>query len=185
MDLNAIFSTIRNLALMFAAIIIGELIPPLHWLHDWLSLHKGTCMAIAGTTCGIGFVVFMATTIEITVRLGRSLEDSEVEQMAAQFRENQPGAMWRKWAYRFRGEGYGGSYGITIPIKELKNSVQSGQCWSDPVMTRLVIIAAGALVMSLGICGIVFVLSPPGLKFVILPVVAYATYMTTTAWRKA
>ncbi|HEY9871214.1 MAG TPA: hypothetical protein V6D08_18785 [Candidatus Obscuribacterales bacterium] len=185
MDLNAIFSTIRNLALIFAAIIIGELIPPLHWLHDWMALHKGTCMAIVGTICAIGFVVFMATTIELTVRLGRSWEESEVEQLAAQFRENQPGAMWRKWAYRFRGEGYGGSYGITIPIKELKDSVQSGQCWSDPVMTRMVIIAAGALVMALGICGIVFVLSPPGLKFVVLLVASYAAYMITTTWWRA
>lgn len=185
MDLNAILSTIRNLALVLVAIFIGELIPPLRWLHEWMSLHKTTSMAVVGTVSAVGFVVFMTTIIQMTVRLGKSLDESEVEHMSAQFRENQPGAMWRKWAYRFRGRGQGGSFQIEMPIKELKESVNSGQCWSDPVMTRMVIIAAGALLMSFGIFGIIFVLSPAGVKFVVLLVVAYATYMTIWAWWKS
>ncbi len=185
MDRNNILSTILMLSGAFVCIAIGELIPPLRRLHDWTVVNKGACIAVFIVLFVLGLLTFIGTIIEMTGRLGRSLKEEEVEKMAADFRENQPGVVWRKWAYRFRGSGHGGSFQIESPIKELKVSVQTGQWRNDPVITRMLIISVGALTMAVGVLGLNFVLFEPGIKFLLLVAAAYAACMITQAWWKA
>jgi hypothetical protein len=116
MDRNNILSTLLMLGGAFVCIAIGELLPPLRKVHQWTEAHKGVCLAVCAVLLVAGLFVFIGTIIEMSGRLQRSLKEEEVEEMAVSFRENQPGVVWRKWAYRFHGSGQGGSLQIGLNV---------------------------------------------------------------------
>ena len=71
---------------------------------------------------------------------------------------------------------------IQIPFAELKAAFRTGEWIGDPVLMRVVLIALGAGLITLGLFGVAITLCPAGLKLVFILAIGYAVTRTVYAW---
>lgn len=68
------------------------------------------------------------------------------------------------------------------PIWRLKKAFRDGEWWSVPRWRRFTLMMLGAILVFYGLFGLLILLSPPGLKFLLLLVVVYGTTRTVYAF---
>jgi hypothetical protein len=68
------------------------------------------------------------------------------------------------------------------PIWRLKKAFQDGEWWSKPRWRRFTLMMVGAILTFYGLFGLLILLSPPGVKFLLSLVVIYGTARTVYAF---
>ena len=61
------------------------------------------------------------------------------------------------------------------PIWRIKQAFQDGEWWSKPRWRRFTLVMLGAILLFYGLFGLLILLSPPGVKFLLFLAVVYAT----------
>lgn len=174
-------SRVGFIVLVFAVIVLGELLPPLRALHNYLETHLAakntlTGLAIAMTVVG---TLLLALT-QFFVRVGDEQSGVLIGKSAQSWR----GPMG--WvARRFAGLRITAGFHDEAPIWEIKKSFQQGIWWSKPRWRRFTLMGAGAFLLLYGLFGLFIVVSPPGVKLLAAVALVYATVRTAWAFYRA
>lgn len=87
--------TARNVVLALLVIAIGEALPPLQWLHAWVTAHAHALFWIFGPIGSAGYVVFMGCAIHLALYGGRPGAQGEDSASFAEVK-----AAWRARAWK-------------------------------------------------------------------------------------
>lgn len=82
----------------------------------------------------------------------------------------------------FSGISISAGFSDEAPIWRVKKAFRDGKWWRVPRWRRLTLMMLGACLLFYGLFGLLFLLSPPGLKFFLSLVVLYATVRTVYAF---
>lgn len=178
--------TARNLVLVLLVIAIAEAIPPLKQLETYLAAHRTDYMIPLAVIAGIGFVLLMGGAIHMVLAGGRPMERREIEDSAGRTRVRSPGpAVFRRSAYRVAGTAAGAQAEDSATFAEVKAAWRA-RAWRTSVRwRRLFAMGAGAVLMALGMFGIVIVLAPAGIKLLSALALVYAAVQTTRGFARA
>lgn len=172
-------------AVVIAAVIAELLKQPLSDLEKLISLHRQAFLVATAGPGIVGFVLLISGVIYGSTR-GKRLSHEEVEAAMSSYRESQnPGALWRKAKYRVAGRVTGGGFHIEISFREFKDLVAHPAEWHDPLAKVMLIMAAGGLLMFLGLFGFFIVIGPPLIKALMGVAMLYATVRMTWAFARA
>jgi hypothetical protein len=72
-----------------------------------------------------------------------------------------------------------------LSFREIKDAYRSGRWLRDTGWVALTLVMLGALVMSVGLLGLVFIIATPGVKLILAGVAVYAAARTAWAFVRA
>jgi len=143
------------LAAVLGVIAAGEAIEPLRDLTAHLAAHERRFLIPTASLAVIGFVVFMGAVIDLVLRGGPS------------------------------GNAGGKAAGETVRLRDLKAALRTGAWRTSRRWRRILLLAAGAVTMSLGLMGTGIVLAPAGVKLLLAAALLYAALRTAHALARA
>lgn len=150
-------------------IAIGEWLP---WMPAVQRLQEAypplnqalTGITIAMTILGVLLLAFTQFLV--------SVPDSRREPRAQPFKEK--GILKRPGSF-FSGRLTSAGFSDEARMWRVRQAFRDGEWWSVPRWRRLTLMMLGAILLFYGLFGLLFLLSPPGLKFLLCLVVIYAT----------
>ena len=164
------FSTLGAVLLSLVIIAVGELLPPMFTVQRFQEAHPPVNQALTGIT-----VAMTALGMLLLVRV----PDSRMK----------PQAVWRKTEGAVRGPRWffsgiilSAGFSDEARMWRLKRAFREGEWWRIPRWRRLTLMLVGAILTYYGLFGLLFLLSPPGLKFFLFLAVLYATARSTYAF---
>jgi hypothetical protein len=179
---RGLFNWGRSLALVFAVLIAGELLPPWQALHRFLGDHPALLRGLSALTMGMAILgVLLLVGTQFVVRVG--------DEWGARSRPaSLPGgtrgrASW--FAGRFSGWAVSGGFHDEAPFWEVKRAFQRGVWWSEPRWRRFSLMGLGAILLTFGLFGFIFFISPPGVKLLMAGALVYAAARTAWGFYKA
>jgi hypothetical protein len=177
---------VGTLAVVLAVLALGEASPPLHALERALASHRGALLAVVIGLSAAGLACLMGGAIHMALRGGTPLGHAEVEAMARRRRDAAalPYA-YRRSTYRIRGRAVGAGAEETVSFAEVKAAWRAGAWRVSARWRRILLMAAGALLMLVGMFGIPFVLGGPGMKLLVLAVWGYVLVQLVRGFRRA
>lgn len=171
------------LALVFAVLIIGEIVIPITGLDRFIILHEATLTA---TTIGmtlLGFAFFMGGILyRIFGGAGVPMSHSDIEDLSRSTRITRGRPYFaRASTYRFKGLSAGSSFHDEFSIGEAK-AAWKRRAWRESSRWRgNFLIIGGALLLVVGLFSIFVVIGPNGIKFLGGVVIVYCVIRTIIA----
>lgn len=182
---------LRNLATMlaivFAALILGEAVPAFKALDRVIARHEGPLLALTIGTTFIGFALFMGG---ILYRIffgggGTPMSHADIEDLSGRVRQSPGPAVARAYGYRFRGRSAGSSFGDRFTVSEAKAAWRR-RAWRTSARWRSnFVVMGGVLLFMTGLFGIFMVTGPAGIKLLLGAVLAYVATRTIGAFARA
>lgn len=170
------------LAVVLLANLIGERWPPLQALERWTERHQGPLLAVTITLAVVGFLLLMGAALHLALagapppaegEAGQRPADDEDKAGPAPF-ELEAGRSWfRGRSVEFRGED-------EFSYRAAREAWRSGAWRRDATWRRRYVAVAGGLATVCGAFGIALVLSPAGIKLLLIVTLAYA--LARGAW---
>lgn len=177
----------RNLAIVLAVVVFGELLPPLQALEQWIAPRRAALAWAVGGMTLLGWALLMGGALYRIVTGGGSLTREEIAEQIGRVRSyhSAPMAVARGWRVRLPKRAWGAGFSDEISIAQFKEGWRL-QLWRDDARWRgLFLMAFGALGMLLGAFGLVVVLAAPGLKLLVGGALLYALVQVARALAKA
>ncbi len=171
----------KMLGLLLLAIILAETITPFKDLERLIKQHETMLLAATIGMAVLGFVVFMGSILTLIMNQGESMSHREVEDSSRRIRDQAAWPYtWRTSAYRIWGKTAGRQAYEEFSFHEMKEALRTGAWLRSSEWRRRFFTTAGALMMFLGIFGMIFVLGPTWIKLFVGGAVLYA--LARTAW---
>jgi hypothetical protein len=175
------------LALVFGAIIAGEILMPAIGLDRFIARHAAVLMAATIGTTAVGFVLFMGGILyRIFSGATEAMTHLDVEDLSRSMLDSQRRPyVARASKYRFKGKSAGASFHEQFSIKDAKEAWRRG-AWRDSLRWRSnFVIMGGALLLATGLFSIFVVIGTNGIKFLCAGAIMYAAARTIIAFARA
>ncbi len=175
------------LALLFGAIIAGEILLPAIGLDRFIARHEAVLMAATIGTTVAGFVLFMSGILyRIFSGATEAMTDLDVENLSRSTLDSQRRPyVARASKYRFKGKSAGASFHEQFSIREAKEAWRRG-AWRGSLRWRSnFVIMGGALLLAAGLFSIFVVIGTNGIKFLCAGAIMYAAARTIIAFARA
>ncbi len=171
---------IKMLSMAFAAIFAGAVISEIPPLPEWLALvdaHRTPWLAITGASALLGFVLMMGGILDLVIAQDHRLGHEGAEEVERSVRLAARPVARRAASYRVWGRATGRQGAEQFTLREMKQAWQSGAWRRETVWRRRYLTALGALLMTIGLFGLGFTLSPPPIKVLTGGALLYAMGM--------
>lgn len=177
---------IRNIGIVLAVIAVVNAITPLKDAGRAVDERRGVLLAVTISMAVVGTLLLVAGGVRLVLRRGEPMTREEIEAQTRNARAVAAGpAVYRKSAHRHFGPVVGMKADNEVSFAEMKEAWRDRAWRYSPRWRTIFLMAAGALLMSLGIAGVVFTVAPAGIKVIVVAVVAYATVRTISGFRRA
>jgi hypothetical protein len=177
--MKAFLQWFATLAVALVVIMGADSIPALKRIDTLTNQHRGPLVEITLSVALLGFLIFMGSVIYYSVKGGSPLSAEEVEETARQVKYRNASVS----AYRFRGKTWGKGFEDSFSFAEAKRAGKGW--WKDPRWRRNFVVGGGALIMGLGLFGLLGVLGPIGTKVLLGGAILYAGVRLTWAFMRA
>lgn len=186
---RSFLSRVATVAAAVLIIAIGESLPFMRALDAAINQSRGVYQALAVAILVLGFAGFMGGVVYGSVagvpsrRLGGSIGRPSDDAPPADPQPMNPptagsvvskGRWRRRYAVRRPRQVAGGSFDVQVSFREIKAAWRSGKWFADPWWRFVFYMSAAGIVMIVGIFGVIFVLAPAGIKFLVGGAVLYA-----------
>lgn len=157
--------TVGTLLMALVIIAVGEVLPPMQELEQWMAPRRELLLWITGAAAFAGFCLFMGTVACRVIVGGRSLDRREIEHHVQSTQDglNRPYAS-RVSKYSVPDRAIGGEFNDEFTLGQLKQAWRRRLWRTDPQWRFRFLISCGAAVMALGIISVIVVLTTPGIK---------------------
>jgi hypothetical protein len=181
---------LRNTAVVFAvlaiALVIGESVPPLKALDRFAAEHE---FWLTATTVGVAFVGFLLFMGGILYRIFASTAEpithTQMEDLSRNVNVDAEPAAARVSAYRFRGPSTGAAFADQFTLREARAAWRQRAWRKSPRWRANLVVAAGALLFTVGLFGFFVVGAPAGIKLLFVAVLLYGAVRLVAALRRA
>jgi Protein of unknown function (DUF3592) len=181
-----VFNLALFFAALFAAAVIGELVPELKTADAWLAGQRTPLALAAAGAALLGLFLLIGAVIAMLMEGGEPMGRTDIENQQRVLRDAMQGPQtWRMSTYRFFGAGAGSSGHDEFPLRELKLAIASGAILGDPVWRRRLCAVCGGMLIFLGVFGAFIVLAPLALKLLLAAVVLYVLVRIAWAFARA
>ena len=171
----------KMFGLVLLAIILAEAFKPFKDLEQLIKQHESVLLAGTIGMAVLGFVIFMGSILTLIMNQGEPMSHREVEDSSRRIRDQAAWPYtWRASAYRVFGKTAGRQADDEFSFHEMKEAMRTGAWLRSSKWRRRFFTTAGALMMFLGIFGMIFVLGPTWIKVFVSGAVVYA--LARTAW---
>lgn len=160
----------RNVLIVLAVIAVGELLPPLQALEQWIAPQRELLAWRVGGVACLGWACLMGATIYRAVTSGGSLTRKEIADHAGRVRLPK----------RARGAGFSDE----LSAAQFKAGWRHALWRTDSRWRGLVLMGFGAALMAVGGFGLIIVLAVPGIKLLAGGALAYAIVRVSWALLK-
>ena len=167
------------LGVVFIAAVIGA-VPPLPSFFAWVDVHQTTIAIGTGALAFAGLMLMMGGIIDLIMSQDRSLSHAEAEDVERSVRMAAQPVTWRATTYRVWGKAAGSEGSDQFSFADLKRAWRRGVLWRNTAWRRRIIIATGALMMTVGILGTCFTVFPAPIK--VLTALALLYVMVRIVW---
>lgn len=184
---NEWFLIARNVLIVLAVIVVGELLPPLQALEQWIAPQRELLAWRVGGMAFLGWVCLMGATIYRAVTGGGSLTRQEIADHVGRVRSHFAAPMaaargWRIWLpKRARGAGFSDE----LSAAQFKAGWRHALWRTDSRWRGLFLMGFGAALMAVGGFGLIIVLAVPGIKLLAGGALAYAIVRVSWMFLKA
>ena len=149
--------TIASLAVffgaLFAAAVVVELVPALQDLEAWMEDRQFELLLVTGGLAACGVTLLVGSVLMMMMD-----DDTSIGQPSSgKARQSRRWAVAREFSFR-----------------ELKDAVSSGAAFRSRAWTRPFGAACGALLILVGVPGVIIVVAPMALKLLVTGVLGYA-----------
>jgi len=179
---------IKLLVMAFAAIfvcsVIGE-IPPLPGWFAMVDANQTPWLVATGGSALLGFALMMGGILDVIMAQDRTLGHTDVEDVERSVRLAARPVAWRATSYRFWGRAGGREGSDEFTFRTMKQAWRSGAWFRETVWRQRYVIALGALLMTIGLFGLGFTLTPPPIKVLTGGALLYAFVMIARGLWKA
>jgi hypothetical protein len=169
------------IAVLVVAIVLGE-VPPIKALAAWIDAHTAPLAIGVGVVIALGFALFIGGLLTLLQDRGRVLTHTEVEDVERSVRMAAQPVAWRASSYRVFGSAAGREGSESLALAELKVAWRSGAVWRDPAWRRRLVTIVGALLLLIGVCGLLVVIGPPWIKVLMAGALLYALGRLAWGW---
>ncbi len=174
--LRRFFSRLGLILVCLLVIAIGELLPFMPAVQRYQATHPSTeqtltKLTVAMTVVGVLLLVFTQFLVH--------MPEKGLATPTQMFKTKGVKKSPRRF---FSGTVISSGFSDETRIWRLKKAFQDGEWWSVPRWRRFTLMLLGAILVFYGLFGLIFLLSPPGLKFLLFLVVAYVTYRSVYAF---
>ncbi len=164
-----LFSRIGIILLCLLLIAIGEWLPWMPAVQRFQEAHSPINQALTGITLAmITLGVLLLAFTQFLVRVPESRLETKARPFKAKGILKRPGSF-------FSGIFISAGFSDEARMWRVRKAFRDGEWWSVPRWRRLTLMMLGAILLFYGLFGLLFLLSPPGLKFLLFLVVVYAT----------
>lgn len=160
------------LLLSLLLVAVGEWLPPMPAAQRFLHAHPFVNQVLTGVTVGmtaLGTLLLAFTQFLVRVPDSRRAPQAQT----AQTKGKHKGKIWF-----FSGEMITAGFSDQARFWRVRKAFRDGEWWHVPRWRRLTLMMVGAILLFYGLFGLLFLLSPPGVKFILSLVVVYATART-------
>jgi Protein of unknown function (DUF3592) len=172
------------LALVFGAIIAGELLMPAIGLGGFIARHEAVLLAATIGTTVVGFALFMGGILyRIFGGASEAMTHRDVENLSRSMLDSQRRPyVARASKYHFKGKSAGASFHDQFSIKEAKEAWRR-RAWRHSLRWRSnFVIMGGAMLLAAGLFSIFVVTGPNGVKFLCAGAIIYGAARTIIAF---
>ena len=127
----------------------------------------------------------MGGILDLIMAQDRTLGHEEAEEVERSVRLAARPVAWRATSYRVWGQATGRQGADQFTMRELKQAWRNGAWRRETVWRRRYLTALGALLMTIGLFGLGFTLSPPPIKVLTGGALLYAMGMISWGFWKA
>jgi hypothetical protein len=159
--------------LCLLAIALGEWLPPMAAVQRWQAARPATNRLLLWLTGGMAVAGILL--LALTQFLVRVPEPGRPRPAAAKGVVKGPGRF-------FAGLSYSAGFSDEARKWRVKKAFRDGEWWRAPRWRRMTLMMLGAILLFYGLFGLLFLLSPAGVKFLLALVAAYATARTAYAF---
>ena len=173
---------IRNVAIVLVVIAVGEALPPLQALEQWIAPQRAALAWRMGGLAFLGWGCLMGATLYRIATGGGSLTRREIAEQVGEVKSSlaAPMAVARGWKVWLPKRAWGRGFSDEVSIAQFKAAWRQGLWRRDSRWRGIFLMGFGAMLMVLGGFGLVIVLATPGLKLLAGGALLYA--VTRTAW---
>lgn len=179
---------IKMLSMAFAAIFAGAVISEIPPFPGWFSMvdaHRTPWLIATASSAVIGFVLLMGGILDLIRAQHRALTHDDAEDVERSVRMAARPVTWRATSYRVWGRATGREGSDEFTFRAMKQAWNSGAWCRETVWRRRYVSAVGALLMTIGLFGLSFTLTPPAIKVLTGGALLYAMGMISWAlWKE-
>ncbi len=173
---KGLFSRLGLILLALLLIAVGEWLPPMLAVQRFQQAHPSVNWALTMIT---GAMTVAGTLL---LALTQFLVRVPDKHRSPQGQTLQTKGTAGRWRWFFSGKIRSAGFSDEARIWRLRQAFVDGDWWRVPRWRRFTLMMLGAILVFYGLFGLLFLLSPPGLKFVIFLVVVYATARSVYAF---
>lgn len=174
--LQVTFSRLALLLLLVVVLTVGDLLPPMHTLQRFQDANPALNNILTGTT--IVLTVLGGLLMLLTPFLLR-VEDPR---LAASTNTAKTGGVSKGKGWSFAGTAIYTGFSDSAPMWRVRQAFRDGEWLREPRWRRFSLMILGAVFVFYGLFGLLFVLFPPGVKFLLLLLALYATARVSYAF---
>jgi hypothetical protein len=165
-----------TILLSLLIVAVGELLPPMPAVQRFQEAHPPVNQALTGVT------VVMTILGTLLLAFTQFLVRVPGPHMAPQAKTFKTKGMVRGRGWFFSGIMTSAGFSDEARMWRVKKAFREGEWWRVPRWRRLTLMMSGAILTFYGLFGLLFLLSPPGVKFFLFLVVLYATARSVYAF---
>jgi hypothetical protein len=169
---------------VFLAAVVAEL-PPIQALHQSVQSQHEWWLMTAVATVAVGFILMMGGILNLLMAQGRELNHEEAEDVERSVRMARWPVTWRATSYKVQGTAIGREGSDQFSFRDMKEAWRRGAWKRESIWRRRYATAVGAMILFVGICGVIFVVSPPAIKVLTSVAFFYTLFMTSRGLWKA
>ena len=164
---------LRNILLCLLVVAVGEWLPWMPAIQRFQEAHPSIDRVLIGVA--VAMTILGVLLLAFTQFLVRVPDPHRAQIFKTTGAMKGPGRF-------FSGVMLSAGFSDQAPIWRLKKAFRDGEWWRVPRWRRFTLMMLGAILTFYGLFGLLFLLSPPGLKFFLLLVVLYATVRSVYAF---
>ena len=166
---KALLSRIGIVLLAVVVLLVGEWMPPMAAFQRFQEANPALNRALTGLT--IAMIVLGALLMLVTPFLMHAADLN----LAAQTKTAKTGGRLRGLGWLFSGTTISTGFSDDARFWRVRRAFQDGEWWREPRWRQFSLMLLGAVLVFFGLFGLVFLLSPVGVKFLLLLLVLYVT----------
>ena len=170
------FSWIGNVLLCLLLIFMGEWLPFMPVVQRFQEAHPSITQALTGVTVAMTILgTLLLALTQFLVRVPNPRLASQSHTIKAHGKVKGPG-------WFFSGMRISAGFSDEARFWRVRKAFREGEWWRVPRWRRLTLMFLGAILLFYGLFGLLFLLSPAGLKFLLFLLVVYATVRSVYAF---
>jgi len=170
------FAWLGYILLSLLLIALGEWLPPMPAVQRFQETHHAINQALTGLT--LAMTILGTLLLAFTQFLVR-VPDPPLKPQAQAFR-GRGEAKGLRWF--FAGRLFSAGFSDEARFWRVRKAFRDGDWWRLPRWRRFSLMMLGAILLFYGLFGLLFLLSPPGVKLLLFLVVFYATVRSVYAF---